>query len=95
MTSWKPCTSAPDVKDVIRWKEPIWAAPTKKRGKPDQIGEQALVAEVTVAGETYELLVREIKKISGVEAAEVKVKAGDSIRRKISTLERGDCEKQQ
>ena len=37
--SWTPC-SQPIVADVIRWKEPIWAPPSRKRGKPDRIGEQ-------------------------------------------------------
>ncbi|MEZ0224468.1 MAG: hypothetical protein ACAH83_07945 [Alphaproteobacteria bacterium] len=95
MNTWTPCTS-PAVADVIRWKEPIWAAPNKKRGKPDQIGEQILTAEVKALGDLLELHVRAVEVLSldaGVKAPPG-VKAGDNVRRKQSTLERGECQKQ-
>jgi hypothetical protein len=91
---WLSCT-APVVADVIRWKEPIWAPPHKKRGKPDKIGEQLLTAEVLAIGEFIELQVRTAEKISldkGAEKGALTVKEGDKIRRKQSTIDRGDTE---
>jgi hypothetical protein len=93
--NWIPCPS-PRLADVIRWTEPVWAPPTKKRGKPDAIGEQAVTAEVKAVGEVYELAVLEVEVLAlDVEAApEGGVKPGDTIRRKKSTLERGECHRQ-
>lgn len=88
---WIACKD-PQVGDVLRWKEPIWAAPSKPRGKPDQIGEQAISAEVSAIGETIELIVHSAKKISEGDIA-MKVKAGDLIRRKPGSLVKGQCQK--
>lgn len=95
MNTWTPCPS-PVVADVIRWKEPIWAAPNKKRGKPDQIGEQILTAEVKALGDSLQLRVRTVETLSldAGATAPPGVKAGDNVRRKKSTLERGECQKQ-
>ena len=92
--NWKPCP-APAVGDVIRWKEPLWAAPTQRRGKPDQIGEQLLTAEVKALGEVVQLEVREVEVLAVDDGAQAPqgVKPGDSIKRKTSTLERGDCQR--
>lgn len=97
MTSWKPCTSAPDVGDTVRWKEPLWGEPTQKRGKRDAIGEQAVTAKVLAQGELMQLEVVEAKILSHTtpEKPELKLKAGDKIQRKVSSLERGNCELQQ
>jgi hypothetical protein len=92
---WISCT-APVVADVIRWKEPIWAPPHKKRGKPDKIGEQLLTAEVAAIGEFVELRVRAAEKLSldqGAEKSALTVKEGDMIRRKQSTIDRGETER--
>lgn len=88
---WKPCTD-PQISSVIRWEEPIWAAPNKPRGKPDKIGEQRIEAEIINDGDVYELRVIAVEKISGPEAEPLKVKQGDMIRRKPSTIERGNCQ---
>jgi hypothetical protein len=95
MNTWTPCTS-PAIADVIRWKEPIWAAPNKKRGKPDKIGEQLLTAEVKALGDVLELHIRAVEVLSLDAGAQAPpgVKAGDNVRRKISTIERGECQKQ-
>lgn len=90
--TWTPCPS-PITADVIRWKEPIWAAPNKKRGKPDKIGEQILTAEVKGLGDFLQLHVRavEVLTLDAGAKAPPGVKVGDNVRRKKSTIERGDC----
>ena len=92
--TWIPCP-APKVADVIRWKEPVWAAPTKKRGRPDAVGEQIVTAEVTALGDILQLNVRavEVLSLDDGAASAPGVKPGDSIRRKKSTLERGECQR--
>lgn len=89
--NWIACPS-PQVASVIRWDEPIWAAPNKPRGKPDKIGEQRIEAEVLSDGEIYELRVVGVEKLSGPTDEPLKVKEGDLIRRKPSTIERGNCQ---
>lgn len=90
--TWTPCKS-PAVADIIRWKEPIWAAPNKPRGKPDQIGEQLLSAEVKAIDEYLELQIQsvEVLSIDKSEKSSSNVKVGDQVKRKKSTIERGDC----
>jgi hypothetical protein len=92
--AWKPCTH-PKPGDTLMWNEPLWAPPNKKRGKPDQIGQQMLVAEVVEAGDPVVLRVVEVEILDIDEGAEQPegVKAGDTIKRKLSSLERGDCQK--
>ena len=46
--NWTPC-EAPKTGDVLRWNEPLWAAPNKPRGKRDKIGEQEVIATLTTA----------------------------------------------
>lgn len=87
---WQPC-SDPQVSSIIRWDEPIWAAPNKPRGKPDKIGEQRIEAEILSDGDVFELRVIAAEKLSGPDRETLKVKAGDMIRRKPSTIERGNC----
>ncbi len=88
---WLPCPR-PAVNDTIRWREPIWAAPNKPRGKPDKIGEQMIVARMVTSEEFLELNVISVERISANDAP-LKVKAGDIIRRKNSTLALGECQK--
>lgn len=93
--NWIPCPS-PIVADVIRWKEPIWAPPSRKRAKPDRIGEQLITAETIALGDYLQLHVRAAEQLSlkdGYETKVVKVKPGDNIKRKKSTIERGDCQR--
>lgn len=92
--SWKPCPS-PKPGDTIRWNEPLWAAHTKKRGIPDQIGEQQLTAEVLEAGETFQLKVTEVEILAVDDGAQPPegVKVGDTVRRKPGSIARGDCHK--
>ena len=86
-----PCPK-PKTGDVIRWKEQLWAAPTQKRGKRDKIGEQMLTAEVKTAGDVMELQIRAVEVLSLDEGAQAQggVKAGDSVRRKKSSIEMGE-----
>ena len=93
--NWKPCP-APAVDDVIRWKEPLWAAPTRKRGMPDKIGEQMLTARVVSIGDTLGLQVTEIEVLALDDGAQPPggVKVGEHVKRKKSTIERGECERQ-
>jgi hypothetical protein len=88
---WVPCPK-PETGDVIRWDEPLWAEPNKPRGKPDKIGEQRLTARVLFIGDFLELEVLGVEKISAGAAA-LKVKLGDRIRRKFSTIALGKCHK--
>ena len=92
--NWIPCAE-PTVGDIIRWKEPLWAAPNKPRGKRDQIGEQILSGTITAEGEFIELVVRSAEKISSSNDEPLQVKTGDSIRRKPSSIAKGDCHKLQ
>ena len=60
---WLPCLS-PAVADTLRWREPLWATPTKPRGRPDKIGEQMVTAKVIVLGEPAELQVIDVQRLS-------------------------------
>lgn len=85
---WIFCDN-PKKGDTIKWSEPLWAKPNKPRGKRDKIGEQDITAKVTAIGEVMELQVIDAEKVSG--DAEVTVKVGDNIKRKKTSLEKGDC----
>ena len=87
--SWTPC-QRPMVGNILKWNEPLWAKPNKPRGKPDKIGEQQVIAELTNLGDLLELTVVEVTKLSGDDAV-LKVKEGDKIRRKKSSLDQGAC----
>ncbi|MFA7276981.1 MAG: hypothetical protein WC043_09290 [Pseudobdellovibrionaceae bacterium] len=89
-TNWLPCPS-PEVGDTLRWNEPIFAPPNRPRGKPDKKGEQRVTAILRATGEVYVLDVIEAQRISG--GGEVRVKAGDQIRRKPTSLTLGACAK--
>lgn len=90
--NWIKCTE-PSVGDILRWSEPIWAAPNKPRGKPDQIGEQMITGELVADDEFMEFTVQTIEKLSGGADAVPKVKIGDHIRRKSTSIAKGDCHK--
>jgi hypothetical protein len=85
------------VADVIRWVEPIWAPPRKKKDKPTKIGEQRISAEVIVLGSYMGLLVRAVERLSligqGADKNLPVIKVGDTIRRKKSTIDRGQTER--
>jgi hypothetical protein len=88
---WTLCQK-PKTGDILRWNEPLWAAPNKPRGKPDKIGEQQITAKLMVIKEFLSLKVLSVKKLSTDEAI-LKVKEGDEIRRKKATLKQGMCHK--
>jgi hypothetical protein len=88
---WVLCP-LPEIGDTLRWDEPLWAEPNKPRGKPDKIGEQRIIANLISLAEICELKVLNVEKTSPSDAL-IKVKEGDHIRRKKSTIERGDCYK--
>jgi hypothetical protein len=91
---WTPCAD-PIVSDVIRWNEPIWSPIKKKRGKPDKIGEQMIIGEVlSLAGDAPLIFVMDVQQISsnsGAKFKELSVKPEAKIKRKMSTIELGDC----
>jgi hypothetical protein len=92
---WLPCPS-PAVSDTIRWREPLWDKPNKPRGKPDKIGEQMVTAKLMVMGEPAELQVIDVQRLSlmdGVKDPPPRFKKDDMIRRKISSIKSGDCQK--
>ena len=88
---WVLCQK-PETGDILRWTEPLWAAPNKPRGKPDKIGEQQITAKLMVVEELLNFKVLSVEKLSTGEAV-LKVKEGDDIRRKRTTLEQGLCQK--
>lgn len=85
--NWIKCAT-PAEGDLLRWDEPLFAPPDKKRGKPNKMGDQRVTAEVLSVGEFYELYVIEAIKTGG--SGTVKVKAGDQIRRKSSSIAMGN-----
>jgi hypothetical protein len=95
--NWINCPT-PSIADTLRWREPLWAKPTKARGKPDKIGEQLVTAKLRVMDEPAELEVIEVKRLSLIEGAAdepSKIKKGDMIRRRISSIKMGECQKLQ
>lgn len=88
---WTPCPR-PEVGDVLKWKEPLWAAPNKPRGKPDKIGEQEIIARLIKIQDVLELEVISVKKLSSGDTP-LKVKESDAIKRKKTTIEQGSCHK--
>lgn len=74
---------------TVRWNEPLWAPPTKARGKQQKMGEQRVTATILSVGDVLEFHVLDIQKISG--GGTTRVQAGDVIRRKPSTLDLGNC----
>ncbi len=88
---WAPCQE-PEIGDTLRWNEPLWAKPNKPRGKPDKIGEQQITAELMAIGDVLEFKVLSLKKISSGDAS-LKVKEGDNIKRKKTSIEKGSCHK--
>jgi hypothetical protein len=91
LQEWIPCLK-PEIGDTLRWSEPLWAAPNKPRGKPDKIGEQEIIAQLTAVQDFLEFTVISVKKL-GMSEAVLKVQQSDMIRRKPSTIEQGDCYK--
>jgi hypothetical protein len=93
--SWVSCP-VPAVSDTIRWREPLWDKPSKPRGKPDKIGEQLVTAKVVIVGDLMELEVIEAKHRGASEDIKdipAKLKKGDMIRRKATSIKSGECQK--
>ncbi len=89
--NWLKCLQ-PAAGDIIKWNEPLWAEPNKPRGKPDKIGEQQIIAKVMSVHEILELEVMEVEKTSKPPAP-LKVKKGDIIRRKKTSIAMGNPHK--
>lgn len=92
---WVAC-AAPAVADTLRWREPLWDKPNKPRGKPDKIGEQQVTAKLLTLGEPAELQVISVKRLSLIAGAQdepSKIRENDMIRRKLSSIKSGDCQK--
>ena len=87
---WIPCKTLA-IGDTLKWKEPLWAAPTKPRGKRDKIGEQEVVARLTGKGDILEFTVISVTRLTG--EAPLQVKENDNIRRRASSLKKGACQK--
>lgn len=88
---WASCVD-PEINDTLRWNEPIWASPNKPRGKPDKIGEQQIIAKLIRVEDFLQFTVISVSKLGEGEAS-ISVKVSDTIRRKKSTLELGECHK--
>lgn len=78
--------------EIIKWNEPIWAAPNKPRGKRDKIGEQEVTGKIISVSETIEFKVISVKKIS-TDDSQLSVAEGDVIKRKKLSLEKGNGQK--
>lgn len=88
---WVLCQE-PATGDILRWNEPLWAKPNKPRGRPDKIGEQQITATLVTIGNLLEFKVLSVTKLSPGEAP-LKVKEGDNIQRKKTSIEKGACHK--
>jgi len=88
---WTSCTTL-EIGDTLKWVEPLWAAPNKPRGKRDKIGEQEIIAKLTAKTDVLEFTVKNVEKISSGDAP-LHVQAGDIIKRKLSSIEKGNCQK--
>ena len=86
---WTPCDK-PKLNDILRWSEPLWAAPNKPRGKRDKIGEQQITGELITRTDFLEFKVIHVEKISGDDAP-LSVQPDDIIKRKKTSIEKGDC----
>ena len=60
---WEICKD-PQKGNKIKWIEPLWAAPNKPRGKRDKLGNQEITAIIISIGETFELQVVSVNKVS-------------------------------
>ena len=91
---WIACTSYA-TGDTLKWAEPLWAPPHKPRGKRDKIGEQEIIGALIILGDILELKVISVHKLSSENSDNVKVsvKQHDVIKRKLSSLEKGNCQK--
>jgi len=85
------CTTL-EIGDTLKWIEPLWAAPNKPRGKRDKIGEQEIIAKLTAKTDVLEFTVKNVEKISSDDAP-LHVQSGDIIKRKLSSIEKGNCQK--
>lgn len=92
--AWTSCNT-PLVADVIRWKEPIWVKGGKRNSKPQKIGEQVVTAEVMALGDYLQLHIRavDVLSIEITKRPPPKLTVGDNIKRKKTTIARGNCER--
>lgn len=88
---WIPCDK-PKLGDTLRWTEPLWALPTKPRGKRDQIGEQEVTAILTIRTDFLVFEVTEVRQISEGDTI-LTVKPGDIIKRQKPSIQKGNCHK--
>ena len=88
---WKKC-EIPEIGDIIKWNEPLWAAPNKPRGKRDKIGVQEITAKLINIDDILKLNVVNVQKITSGELA-LTVKINDEIRRRLSSIQKGDCQR--
>ena len=88
---WAVCDK-PQIGDTLKWNEPLWAAPNKPRGKRDKIGEQEIIAELIARRDVLEFKVINVKNMSSNNTP-LSVKEDDHIKRKQSSIEKGNCQK--
>ncbi len=92
--TWTPCTELA-VGDIIKWVEPIFAPLGRnKNSKPQKLGEQRLIGEITYMKDFIEVYIAKAEKIRSKNSNPLTVKQGDHVRRKKATvLELGQCQK--
>ncbi len=88
---WIPCAH-PEIGDTLKWNEPLWAPPNKPRGKRDKIGEQEVIAGLISKRDVLEFRVISVARIS-VGDIKLTVRGGDVIKRKLASIQKGDCQK--
>lgn len=92
MTIWIPCPEGFIAADVIRWSEGVWGRRGPAKSRAFKIGDRDVTAEVLEGPDKdgfFLLLVRDCK-IFSEEPARCKLDRDAEIRRKGSTIMRGD-----
>ena len=93
MTVWIACGADIIAADVIRWREPIWERRGPKGAKPRKVGDREVVAEV-IDGPDADgwmiLLVRGCTLLTD-SRPEDQLKTGQEMRRKATTITRGEA----
>lgn len=93
--NWIPATDQFIPADVVRWTETIWSVQPGKNGKYRKLGERQVTAEVKDRdGEYCKLLVLTVENLALRPKSRYKpVAPGDELKKKVSTLVKGGCER--
>lgn len=93
MTVWIACGAEFIVADVIRWREAVWDRRGPKGARPKKIGDRDVVAEVIEDADGYVLLLVRSCVLGKDTRPSDDLKPGSEVRRKASTIARGNAER--